>query len=81
MVVGTATGKAQLFGGESSASSAISAVHEYDPATNGWSTLTTMPTGRHGPAGGTISGVTYVVGGATMVGANSATTVNEAFTR
>jgi N-acetylneuraminic acid mutarotase len=81
MVVGTANGDAQFFGGESSANGAISAVHEYDPGSNTWTTLTSMPTGRHGPAGATIAGVTYVVGGATAAGANSATTVNEAFTR
>jgi N-acetylneuraminic acid mutarotase len=81
MVVGTANGDAQLFGGEATATPAISAVHEYDPGSNSWTTLTQMPTGRHGPAGATINGVTYVVGGATAAGANSATTVNEAFTR
>jgi N-acetylneuraminic acid mutarotase len=80
-VVGTAIGRAQLFGGESSATAAFTAVHEYDPTANAWTTLTAMPTGRHGPAGATISGITYVAGGATTSGAGSATTVNQAFTR
>jgi N-acetylneuraminic acid mutarotase len=81
MIVGTAAGKVQLFGGEASVTPAMTVVHEYDPGSNSWTTLTPMPTGRHGPAGATIAGVTYVVGGGTTAGANSATTVNEAFTR
>jgi N-acetylneuraminic acid mutarotase len=81
MVVGMADGKAQLFGGEAVGTPAITAVHEYDPTINTWATLTAMPTGRHGAAGTTIDGVTFVVGGATSGGANSPTTINEAFTR
>jgi large repetitive protein len=80
-VVGDADGKAQLFGGESGTESAITAVYEFDPVANAWGTLASMPTGRHGPAGATINGITYVIGGATTSGASAITAVNEAFTR
>ncbi|HSJ34392.1 MAG TPA: kelch repeat-containing protein [Acidimicrobiia bacterium] len=80
-VIGSAEGKAQLFGGESGTESAIAAVYEFDPVSNAWGTLASMPTGRHGPAGATIDGITYVVGGATTSGATSISAVNEAFTR
>jgi N-acetylneuraminic acid mutarotase/glucose/arabinose dehydrogenase len=80
-VTGAAVGKVQLFGGESDSSAALTAVHEYDPGADAWTTLSAMPTGRHGPAGDTIAGISYVVGGATTAGAGSITPVNEAFTR
>ena len=80
-VVGTANGDAQLFGGENATTPAITSAVEYDPDTNTWTTLASLPTGRHGPSGATINGITYVAGGATTSGANSSTTVNQAFTR
>jgi len=35
----------------------------YDPATNTWTTLASMPAGRYGGAAGVIGGKLYVAGG------------------
>jgi hypothetical protein len=80
MVVGVAGGKAQVMGGERTTSGGTFPANEqYDPATNTWTQLTPMTTGRHGAAAGTIAGVVYVAGGGTT-GGSSYSTVNEAFT-
>jgi N-acetylneuraminic acid mutarotase len=84
-VIGVASGKVQLFGGESQGSETIEAVDEFDPDTGIWSTalpdLPDLPTGRHGPAGATIGPSTYVVGGSVESGSDKLTDVNERFTR
>jgi hypothetical protein len=80
MVVGVAGGKAQVMGGERTASGGTFPANEqYDAATNTWTQLTPMTTGRHGAAAGTIAGVVYVAGGGTT-GGSSYSTANEAFT-
>ncbi len=42
---------------------AIRAVEAYDPATNQWSVLPTMPTARHGVSVAVVNGRLYVIGG------------------
>jgi len=41
----------------------LNTVEEYDPATNTWTTRSTMPTPRNHVAGGAVNGKIYVVGG------------------
>jgi N-acetylneuraminic acid mutarotase len=79
MVVGLLRGRAQLMGGERTASGdTFPQNEEYDPATNTWRTLTPMNPGRHGAAGGTINGKVYMVGGGTVAG-GSYSDINEVF--
>jgi N-acetylneuraminic acid mutarotase/glucose/arabinose dehydrogenase len=79
MVVGLLRGRAQLMGGERTASGGTFPQNEeYDPATNTWRTLTPMNPGRHGAAGGTINGKVYMVGGGTVAG-GSYSDINEVF--
>jgi N-acetylneuraminic acid mutarotase len=79
MVIGTLAGRAQLMGGEITTSGgAFAANEEYDPATDTWRTLPSLPTPRHGAVAGTINGVTYVVGGG-PTGGTAFTDVNEAY--
>jgi hypothetical protein len=76
--VGTLNAKAQVMGGEQAPNgSAFNVNEEYDAQTNTWRGREPMPTGRHGAAAGTISGVVYVVGGGPQAG-SSFTSVNEA---
>ncbi len=62
---------------------AIRAVEAYDPATNQWSSLPTMPTARHGVIVAAIGNRLYVIGGHLQggsIGGDAANTdVNEAF--
>ena len=80
MAVGTLKGRAQLIGGEPSTTPAgtFENNEEYNPATNTWRELTSMPTPRHGAAAGTIDGVIYTAGGGTVTG-TSFSAANEAF--
>jgi N-acetylneuraminic acid mutarotase len=62
---------------------AIRAVEAYDPATNQWSALPTMPTARHGVNVAAIGNRLYVIGGhlqgGTIGGEAANTDVNEVF--
>jgi hypothetical protein len=78
-VTGTLNGRAQVMGGEiTSSGGSFPQNEEYNPTTNTWSTLTAMPTPRHGAAAATIDGVVYVAGGGTT-GGSSFSAVHEAF--
>jgi len=61
----------------------VRAVEAYDPATNQWSSLPTMPTARHGVNVAAIGNRIYVIGGhlqgGTIGGEAANTDVNEAF--
>jgi N-acetylneuraminic acid mutarotase len=62
---------------------AIRAVEAFDPATNQWSSLLTMPTARHGVNVAVVGNRLYVIGGhlqgGTIGGEAANTDVNEAF--
>jgi large repetitive protein len=80
MAVGLLDGRAQLMGGEGTATGgSFAANEEYDPLTDTWRALTAMPTPRHGAVAGTVDGVVYVAGGGPQ-GGSSYTAVTEAFT-
>jgi hypothetical protein len=80
MAVGTLGGKAQVMGGERNPATGATFPQneEYDPATDSWRPLASMPTPRHGTAYGTIGDTVFVAGGGPM-GGSSYTTVTEAF--
>ncbi len=79
MVVGLLNGRAQLIGGEVTASGgAFAQNEEYEPLTDTWRTLAPLPTARHGAAGGTIGDATYVAGGGPS-GGTAYTSVTERF--
>ena len=64
MVVGTLNGRAQVIGGEVTASGgAFQSAEEYDPGNDTWRRLRSMPTARHGAVAGTIGNRVHVVGG------------------
>jgi len=50
-------------GGRDGSLAALNTLEAYDPATNSWTTLTSMPTARMFAAAAVIGGVIYVVGG------------------
>jgi hypothetical protein len=52
----------------------------YDPATASWTTLTPLPTPRHGIGAAVINDVVYVPGGALVPGGSQQSDANEAFT-
>jgi glucose/arabinose dehydrogenase/N-acetylneuraminic acid mutarotase len=80
MVVGLLGGRAQLMGGEITASGGtFEQNEEYDPVTNSWRSLLPMLTPRHGAAAASINGTVYVTGGGPS-GGSSFTNVTEAFT-
>ena len=54
-------GKIYVFGGFNGG--VISDVEEYDPTTDSWSTVSTMPTPRRRLASGEINGRIYTIGG------------------
>lgn len=56
-------GKLYVIGGNNASSVAVGRVDRYDPATNTWSTGTTMPTARVGAAGASLNGRMYIFGG------------------
>lgn len=79
MAVGAVNGKAQVMGGEITASGGVfSQNEEYDPTTNVWKTLIPMKTPRHGTAFATVNGAVYVAGGG-ITGGSSFSTILEAF--
>ena len=79
MLVGTLNGRAQVVGGERMPNGqTFPQNEEYDPTTDSWRQLTSMPTPRHGMAGGTVNGVLYTAGGGPS-GGSSFTSVVEAF--
>ena len=70
-----------VFGGEGNASDSNGIFHEveaYDPATDSWTRLPPMRTGRHGIYASVIGNVVYLPGGATRAGFG-VTGVNEAY--
>jgi N-acetylneuraminic acid mutarotase len=56
------TGRIYVFGGRSE-NDLTSAVDAFDPGTNAWSTITSMPTVREWPAGAVAAGKMVVIGG------------------
>ena len=59
-------GKIYVIGGSVSASDnflQLSSVEEYDPATDTWRTMTSMPTARAGVAGAVLNNKIYAIGG------------------
>ena len=65
MMIGSAGGRFQVIGGESPASSAN---EEFDPDSNSWRVVSSIPIARHGAAVGTIEGIVYVAGGDNSAG-------------
>jgi len=61
--VAVVAGKLYVAGGNSGGGTATGRVDVYNPTTNSWSTVASMPTPRVGGAAGLISGKLYVVGG------------------
>ncbi len=54
-------------------------VSVFDPGTNTWTGGAAMPTTRSAPAGATVAGRAYVLGGSSYFGDLTGTTANEAF--
>jgi RNA polymerase sigma factor (sigma-70 family) len=69
-------GKIYAIGGTMNNSNGISAVEEYDPATDTWTKKTDMPTTRAGHSASVVNGKIYVIGGARAWG-DSISTVEE----
>ena len=70
-----------VFGGEgnpATASGTFSQTEAYDTATGTWTTLTEMPTGRHGIGAAVVGNQIYIPGGGSVQGF-SLTAVNEVF--
>jgi len=66
MGVGVVGGKLYVVGGITSSgglANIVATLEVYDPATNMWTTKTSMPTARHHVGGAVINGKFYVVGG------------------
>jgi N-acetylneuraminic acid mutarotase len=57
----------------------LATLEAYDPSTNSWSSLASMPTARSGATGGVINGLLYVVGGFTDPNATVIANVLEAY--
>jgi len=68
--------KIYAIGGTMNNSNGISAVEEYDPATDTWTEKIDMPTARAGHSASVVSGKIYVIGGAQAWG-DSISTVEE----
>lgn len=78
-VVGTLNGRAQVMGGEITASGgAFAQNEEYNPITDSWRTLAPMNTPRHGGAFATIGNVLYTAGGG-ITGGTSFSDIVESF--
>jgi N-acetylneuraminic acid mutarotase len=78
---GVVGGCLYVFGGEGNQSDAAGIFHEveaYAPATDSWTRLPPMQTGRHGISAAVIGNVIYLPGGATLQGFG-ATAVNDAY--
>lgn len=58
----------------------FSTVEAYDTATNGWRSLTPMPTARHGIQAAMYQGRAYIVDGGTKAGGGAATAVQQVLT-
>ena len=74
--------KFYTFGGEGNPNSPIGIFQEaevYDPATNAWKPIDSMPTPRHGIGAAAIGHRIYIPAGATQAGGGSHTGANEAF--
>ena len=56
-------GKLYVFGGEDQSSFGINYVEEYDPSTNSWTTLNSMPNKRVHAAATELNGLIYLAGG------------------
>jgi N-acetylneuraminic acid mutarotase len=56
-------GKLYVAGGNAGGGAVTGRVEVYNPASNSWSTIPSMPTPRVASAGGLIGGKLYVVGG------------------
>jgi N-acetylneuraminic acid mutarotase len=75
-------GRLYVFGGEGNAadpSGIFGQVESYDPVTDDWTSLPSMPVRRHGTGAATIGGVIYIPGGASEQGFGAVDT-NSAFT-
>lgn len=81
-IAGAAVGRCfYVFGGEGNASDPGGIFHQveaYDPATNAWTELPPMQTGRHGITAAVLGNTIYLPGGATRQGFG-VTGVNEAY--
>jgi len=78
---GVVGGCLYVFGGEGNPADAAGIFHEveaYDPATNAWTRLPPMQTGRHGISAAVIGNGIYLPGGATLQGFG-ATAVNDVY--
>lgn len=76
--VGSLNGRVQIMGGEldpNTPTGVYAQNEEYDPATNTWRALTSMPVPKHGPASATIGSGVYVFGGGTTSGSSSTSTI------
>src|SRR5205085_4364032 len=70
---GTIDNRIQVFGGEGNSGTPASTFQqneEYDPATDTWRTLPSMPHPRHGFYGATLDGRIFTPSGGPMAGAN-----------
>ena len=69
-------GKLYVFGGWNGTQN-LASVEVYDPATNVWTTLASMPTPRQLSAAGVVAGIVYIAGG---YSATSPLAILEAYT-
>jgi N-acetylneuraminic acid mutarotase len=72
-------GKLYVFGGEQwvPEQKVFAQSWVYDPKTDVWSALPSLPTPRHGLGASAVGNRIFVFGGATKPGGNTATTINE----
>jgi len=70
-------GKVYAFGGETT-TAAMDSAEIFDPASNTWTDLTPMPTGRHGVGAAAVGGRIFVIGGGRHAGI-SVSDANEVF--
>ena len=62
MTSSVVNGKIYVIGGET-ATGVINTVEEYDPVTDTWRPVASMPTARSGLGGATVNGIIYAIGG------------------
>jgi N-acetylneuraminic acid mutarotase len=81
--IAAANGKIYVFGGCTACAGVpgtpVTAVEEYNPVTDAWSTKGEMATHRRGPASCTIAGKIYVTGGTEFAGERKTLTIVEAY--